>query len=89
MIIIFIIIQGIYFQIMNINVIKYPGNSQTLASAMFVCNVQGVPFYWYQILEQDMTVNDQSNAGRFDPEVFFNCMQLFSRIVTSELSTQL
>ena len=29
----------------------------------------------YEILEQDTTDNDISNAGHFNPEVFVNCIQ--------------
>ena len=29
----------------------------------------------YEILEQDTTGNDKSNAGRLDTEVFVNCVQ--------------
>ena len=28
----------------------------------------GAKYHWQQNLEQDTTVNDKSNAGRFDPE---------------------
>ena len=31
--------------------------------------------HYYEILEQDATGNDKSNAGRFNPEVFVNCVQ--------------
>ena len=34
-----------------------------------------ITVHWYEILEQDITVNDKSNVGCFDPEVFVNCIQ--------------
>ena len=67
--------------------------------------ISGYCIYWYQILEQDTTVNDKSNAGCFDPEVHVqgktsgrNILHLIlisvtvvpcSRIGTNAFSTQL